>query len=49
MSDEQEEYIAVLKGSYDYTPQAEEEIEIKEDQLLLLIEKTDDECVLLSP
>ena len=49
MSDEQEEYIAVLKASYDYTPQSEEEIEIKEDQLLLLIEKTDDEYVLLSP
>jgi hypothetical protein len=49
MSDEQEEFIAVLKASYDYTPQSEDEIEIKEDQLLLLIEKTDDECVLLSP
>jgi actin cytoskeleton-regulatory complex protein SLA1 len=45
MSDEQEEYLAVLKASYDYTPQSEDEIEIKEDQLLLLIEKTDDECV----
>jgi len=49
MSDEQEEYIAVLKASYDYAPQSEEETEIKEDQLLLLIERTDDECVLLSP
>jgi actin cytoskeleton-regulatory complex protein SLA1 len=46
MSDEQEEYLAVLKASYDYTPQSEDEIEIKEDQLLLLIEKTDDECVI---
>jgi actin cytoskeleton-regulatory complex protein SLA1 len=45
MSDDQEEYIAVLKASFDYTPQSEDEIEIKEDQLLLLIEKTDDECV----
>jgi hypothetical protein len=47
MSDEQEEYIAVLKASYSYAPQSEDEIEIKEDQLLLLIEKTDDECVAL--
>jgi hypothetical protein len=45
MSDDQEEYIAVLKASFDYTPQSDEEIEIKEDQLLLLLEKTDDECV----
>ena len=49
MSEEQEEYIAVLKASYGYAPQSEDEIEIKEDQLLLLIEKIDDECVLLSP
>ena len=45
MSDDPEEYIAVLKASFDYTPQSDEEIEIKEDQLLLLLEKTDDECV----
>lgn len=43
MSAEQEEYLAVLKASYDYEPQSEDEIEIKEDQLLLLIERTDDE------
>ncbi|KAI0296115.1 SH3 domain-containing protein [Multifurca ochricompacta] len=43
MSDEQEEYIAVLKASYDYSPQSDDEIPIKEDQLLLLIEKTDDD------
>jgi hypothetical protein len=43
MSDEQ--YIAVLKASYDYVPQSTDEIEIKEDQLLLLVEKADDECV----
>ncbi|KAH9956652.1 hypothetical protein BGW80DRAFT_250120 [Lactifluus volemus] len=43
MSDEHEEYIAVLKASYDYVPQSEDEIEIKEDQLLLLVEKTDDD------
>lgn len=47
MSAEQEEYLAVLKASYDYEPQSEDEIEIKEDQLLLLIERTDDEYVLL--
>ena len=49
MSDAPEEYIAVLKASFDYSPQSEDEIEIKEDQLLLLIEKTDDECVPLCP
>ena len=43
MSDEQ--YLAVLKASYDYVPQSSDEIEINEDQLLLLVEKTDDECV----
>ncbi|KAH9072330.1 hypothetical protein EDB83DRAFT_2541595 [Lactarius deliciosus] len=41
MSDEQ--YLAVLKASYDYVPQSGDEIEIKEDQLLLLVEKTDDD------
>ena len=46
MSDEQ--YLAVLKASYDYAPQSTDEIEVKEDQLLLLVEKTDDECVSLS-
>ena len=49
MSDDQEEYIAVLKASFDYTPQSEDEVEIKEDQLLLLLEKTDDECVSWHP
>ncbi|KAI9464442.1 hypothetical protein BJY52DRAFT_1249080 [Lactarius psammicola] len=41
MNDDQ--YIAVLKASYDYVPQSSDEIEIKEDQLLLLVEKTDDD------
>ncbi|KAH9000105.1 hypothetical protein EDB92DRAFT_1829327 [Lactarius akahatsu] len=41
MSDEQ--YLAVLKASYDYVPQSGDEIGIKEDQLLLLVEKTDDD------
>ncbi|KAH9042307.1 hypothetical protein EDB84DRAFT_1473385 [Lactarius hengduanensis] len=37
MSDEQ--YLAVLKASYDYVPQSGDEVEIKEGQLLLLVEK----------
>ena len=45
MAAESEEYLAVLKASYDYDPQAEGEIPIKESQLLFLIEKTDDELV----
>ncbi|KAH9972334.1 hypothetical protein BGW80DRAFT_1561143 [Lactifluus volemus] len=49
MSDEHEEYIAVLKASYDYVPQSEDEIEIKEDQLLLLVEKTDDDWWKVKP
>ncbi|KAH9972360.1 hypothetical protein BGW80DRAFT_384009 [Lactifluus volemus] len=40
MSDEHEEYITILKSSYDYAPQSEDEIEIKEDQLLLLVAAT---------
>ena len=36
-------YLAVLKAAYDYEPQSEDEIAIKEDQLLFLIERTDDE------
>lgn len=45
-----EHYLAVLRASYDYEPQpdAEDEIAIKEDQLLFLLEKTDDECVQLN-
>lgn len=41
-----EEYLAVLKASYDYEPQSEDEIAIKENQIVFLLEKTDDE---LSP
>lgn len=40
-----DKYLAVLKASYDYQPQSEDEIEIKEDQLLLLLDKVDDESV----
>ena len=39
----EEQYLAVLKASYDYEPRSEEEIEIKEDQLLFLLERTDEE------
>ncbi|KAH9483050.1 Actin cytoskeleton-regulatory complex protein SLA1 [Psilocybe cubensis] len=42
-SEEPESYLAILKASYDYTPQSDDEIAIKEDQLLLLVEKVDDE------
>ena len=45
MSAEAGEYLAVLKASYDYAPQSGDEIEIKEDQLLLLIERNDEEYV----
>jgi len=37
--------LAVLKASYDYVPQSEDEIAIKEDQILLLKERVDEECV----
>lgn len=40
-----EPYLAVLKASYDYDPQSDDEIAIKGDQLLFLIERVDDECV----
>ena len=47
MASEPEEYLAVLKAAYDYEPQAdaEDEIPVKENQLLLLVERTDEECV----
>ncbi|KAK7049547.1 cytoskeletal protein binding protein [Paramarasmius palmivorus] len=38
-----EEYLAVLKACYDYSPQSEDEIAIKEDQILFLIERTDED------
>jgi hypothetical protein len=46
MAQHGEEYLAVLKASYDYEPQSEDEIAIKENQIVFLLEKTDDE---LSP
>ena len=45
-TEEPENYLAILKASYDYEPQSDDEISIKEDQLLLLIEKVDDELVI---
>lgn len=39
----QTHYLAVLKAAYDYEPGSEDEIAIKEDQILFLIERTDDE------
>lgn len=45
MAAEQEEYLAVLKASYDYEPQSTDEIEIKENQILFLIERVDEELV----
>jgi hypothetical protein len=38
-----DEYLAVIKASYDYTPQSEDEVAIQENQLLFLIERVDDE------
>ena len=45
MAEDADEYLAVLKASYDYEPQSDEEIAIKEDQLLFLLHKTDEEYV----
>ncbi|EKM59126.1 uncharacterized protein PHACADRAFT_191439 [Phanerochaete carnosa HHB-10118-sp] len=45
MSSDPEDYLAVLKAAYDYEPQAdaEDELAVKENQLLFLLERTDDE------
>ncbi|KIK93500.1 hypothetical protein PAXRUDRAFT_144937 [Paxillus rubicundulus Ve08.2h10] len=43
MAQHGEEYLAVLKASYDYEPQSEDEITIKENQIVFLLEKTDDD------
>jgi actin cytoskeleton-regulatory complex protein SLA1 len=45
MTAQSEEYLAVLKASYNYDPQSDDEIAIKEDQILLLKERVDDEFV----
>lgn len=44
-SEEPERFLAVLKAAYDYEPQSEDEMAIKEDQLLLLVERVDEESV----
>ncbi|TFK43561.1 hypothetical protein BDQ12DRAFT_675175 [Crucibulum laeve] len=38
-----DKYLAILKASYDYAPQSDDEIPIKEDQLLYLLEKVDED------
>ncbi len=45
MANDLDKYLAVLKAAYDYSPQSEDEIEIKEDQILFLKERVDDESV----
>ncbi|KAJ4482744.1 hypothetical protein C8R41DRAFT_922118 [Lentinula lateritia] len=40
---EPEEYLAVLKASYDYEPQSDDEISIKENQILFLKERLDED------
>ena len=44
---EPELYLAILKASYNYEPQSEDEIAIEEDQLLFLVERVDEESVVL--
>jgi hypothetical protein len=38
-----ESYLAVLKAAYDYEPQSDDEIAIKEDQIVLLVARIDEE------
>lgn len=38
-----DEYLAVLQASYDYDAQGEDEIPIKENQIVFLLERTDEE------
>jgi hypothetical protein len=45
MAAQQEEFLAILKASYDYDPQSNDEIAIKEGQILLLKERVDEESV----
>ncbi len=48
---QEENYLAVLKASFDYDPQedAEDELPIKENQLLFLIERVDESLAIHSP
>lgn len=50
MASEQQTYLAVLRATYEYEPQAdaEDELAIKENQLLLLLEQVDEEYVTAS-
>lgn len=41
-----DDYLAVLKAAYDYAPTSDDEIAIREDQLLFLKERVDDEYAL---
>ncbi|KAG5646618.1 hypothetical protein DXG03_002922 [Asterophora parasitica] len=43
MSAQHEEYLAVLRASYDYEPQSDDEVAITEGQLLFLKERVDDD------
>ncbi|KAF5387639.1 hypothetical protein D9615_000383 [Tricholomella constricta] len=43
MSAKHEEYLAILKASYDYQPQSDDEIAINEGQLLFLKERVDED------
>ena len=45
MSEDPETYLAVLKAVYDYEPQpdANDELAVKENQVLFLVERVDDE------
>jgi len=51
MSDDSDTYITVLKAAYDYEPQpgADDELAIKENQILFLVERVDDELAATSP
>ncbi|KAG6332940.1 hypothetical protein ID866_6146 [Astraeus odoratus] len=49
MAEPVEEYLAVLKAAYDYLPQSEDEITIKEDQIVFLLERTDDDWWKVKP
>ncbi|KAL5527124.1 hypothetical protein ACEPAG_5915 [Sanghuangporus baumii] len=42
-------YLGVLKALYDYSADSEEEISVKEDQILFLIERTDDDWWKVKP
>lgn len=43
--EQQDHYLAILKASYDYDPEPDshEELAIKENQLLFLLDRVDDE------